>query len=162
MREFGFTNPVLIDDENDGMAEVPCVELIASRVGHSAGHAGNRPPTSLMRSISTRCRSRGHLLRGPRAARCLPPVQARSRLWWSGLVEDRAVVGHSGALQRPPCKVALGMKLVIFSTDKDFCRHLHRIAIKHILPYDALYQATFPCPCRVVVFPDPDKFCIGD
>jgi hypothetical protein len=51
-----------------GMAEVPCIELIASRVGHSAGHAGNRPPTSLMRSISTRCRSRGHLLRGPRAA----------------------------------------------------------------------------------------------
>jgi hypothetical protein len=42
MREFGFTNPVLIDDENDGMAEVPCIELIASRVGHSAG----RPATA--------------------------------------------------------------------------------------------------------------------
>jgi ParB-like chromosome segregation protein Spo0J len=58
MRDFGFTNPVLIDDENGiiaghdrvlaarklGMAEVPCIELIASRVGHSAGHAGNLPP----------------------------------------------------------------------------------------------------------------------
>jgi hypothetical protein len=51
MREFGFTNPVLIDDENGiiaghdhvlagrNMAGVPCIELIASRVGQSAGHA---------------------------------------------------------------------------------------------------------------------------
>ena len=55
-----------------GMAEVPCIELIASRVGHSAGHAGNRPPASLMRSISTRCRSRTFPSRS--ACRCACPL----------------------------------------------------------------------------------------
>jgi hypothetical protein len=91
------------------------IELIASRVGHSAGHAGNRPPASLMRSISTRCRFRTSPSRS--ACRCACPLSsqgqalAKARSATSAVDPDgeATVISHGSAPFRRYPKLAVAV-----------------------------------------------------